>query len=218
MVKRLDAWVLWVSVWIALFLLLAFLTSEVTTAHSFVVAADLRFENLLVSIRTPLLLHIFNWITVLGSVPFVIGIAGVAGFFVRYSKIDRAYVIGLAATLLGAAATGYGTKVLVERVRPSGLIPSVIETSFSFPSGHATAAMALYGFLTYFLCALFPEKKAAVLTAAVLLIGVIGFSRLYLGVHFPSDVLAGYLVGGLWLFIGIAVAKRLRGTETPLPS
>ena len=218
MVKRLDALVLWVSVWIALFLLLAFLTIEVKAAHDFVVTADLWFENLLLLVRTPLLSHAFTWITILGSVPFVVGTAGVVGLFLWRSKIHRAYAFGLAGTLLGAAATGYMMKILVGRARPSGLIPSVIETSFSFPSGHATAAMALYGFLAYLICALFPERKAPVLTAAVLLIGVIGFSRLYLGVHFPSDVLAGYLLGGLCLLIGIAVAKRLRGTETPLPS
>lgn len=218
MVKRLDAGALHISVWIALLLLLAFLTREVATAPDFIVTADLWFENLLLSVRTPLLSREFAWITPLGSVPFVIGGAGVVGLFLWRSKIHRAYAFGLAATLLGAAVTGYAMKALVGRARPSGLIPSMIETSSSFPSGHATAAMALYGFLAYFLCALFPERKAMVLTAAALLIGIIGFSRLYLGVHFPSDVLAGYLVGGLCLLLGIAITKRMRRAELTVPN
>ncbi|MCX6788164.1 MAG: phosphatase PAP2 family protein [Candidatus Kaiserbacteria bacterium] len=200
--------------WIMLFFCLSFLTYAVLTAPNFIITADLGFENLLANIRTPLLLQIFNVITILGSVPFVIGVAGIVGIFLWYATAYRAYIAGLVVTLLGAATTGYFMKILVGRARPSGLISSIAETSFSFPSGHATAAMALYGFLAYLLCALFPERKAAVLTAAVLLIGVIGFSRLYLGVHFPSDVLAGYLLGGLWLLIGVAVVKRMPSAKS----
>ena len=195
--------------WVTLSLLLAFLTLEVMTAPNFLVATDLWFENLLLTVRTPFLLSVFDEITFLGNSFVVMGIAGIVGLFLWYSKVYRAYVMGLVVTLLSAATTGYAMKVLVGRARPSGLIPSLSETSFSFPSGHATAAMALYGFLAYLLCRLFPTKKPTVITAATLLIGSIGFSRLYLGVHFPSDILAGYILGGICLLIGISVAEDL---------
>ncbi len=200
--------VLWVSVWIVLFLCLTFLTIEVVISQSFIVAADVWFENVLLSVRTPFLIHVFAWITLLGNAFVAMGIAGIALIFLLWKRY-KAYAVGLAITLIGAAATDYVMKAIIERARPDGLIPSMVETSFSFPSGHATAAMALYGFMAYVLCNLFPEKKTVLVTAAVLIIGSIGFSRLYLGLHFPSDVLAGYILGGLWLLIGIAAAKRV---------
>lgn len=204
-----------VSVLIVLFLLLlAFITAEVTTPYSFAVIADLWFENLLLSVRTPLLINVFDWVTFLGNTIFVVGIATVAGAFLLYLKIYRSYAVGLASTLIMAATTLYSMKIIAARARPGGLIPSMIETSFSFPSGHATAAMALYGFMAYLLCTLFPTKKPMILAVAIMIIGSVGFSRLYLGVHFPSDIIAGYLLGGLCLLIGIEIARRLRDKET----
>ncbi len=208
---------LWASVWIVLFLLFAFLTAAVAMPYNLVVTADQWFENLLLSVRTPLLIHIFDGITFLGNTLFVVGIAGVVGAFLLYSKVYKAYAIGLAGTLIMAATTGYAMKIMVARARPSGLIPSMIETSFSFPSGHATAAMALYGFMAYLLCTLFPAKKPLILSAAILIVGGIGFSRLYLGVHFPSDIIAGYLLGSLCLLIGIQIVNRLRDKEAAAP-
>ena len=181
---------------------------EVMTVQSFVVAGDWWFENMLLNIRTPLLIHIFNWITLLGNAGVIMVLAAIALFFL-YTKRYKAYAVGLVITLVGAAATDYAMKTLIERARPNGLIPSIIETTFSFPSGHATAAMALYGFAAYILCALFPARKPFIVATAVLVIGIIGFSRLYLGLHFPSDVIAGYTLGGLWLLIGVESVRRM---------
>ena len=181
---------------------------------SSLVVVDRWFEELLFSIRTPFFLDVFNGITFFGNELTIAVIAAIVILFLLYFKVYRAYALGLAITLIGTGATGYALKALVGRARPNGLIPSVIETSFSFPSGHATAAIALYGFIAYILCVLFPTKKPVVVTSAILLIGSVGFSRLYLGVHFPSDVLAGYILGGLWILIGIAVAERFTRKET----
>ncbi len=206
-----------ISVWSGFFLLLMFITAEVMTPHSFVVLTDQWVENLLFSVRTPFLLTLFNWVTLFGNTLIVIGMAGIVGAFLLYSKTYRAQIAGLAVTLIGAASTGYVMKILIERMRPSGLIPSLIETSFSFPSGHATAAMAFYGFVAYLLCTLFPAKKLTVLAAAIAIIVSVGFSRLYLGVHFPSDVLAGYILGCLWILVGIGVTERIQSRNTLAP-
>jgi len=172
---------------------------------SVILTADLWFENLLLTVRTPFFLHLFNWISLLGNTVVVLGIMGIIGLFLLFFKYDKAYVAGLFATVIGAGGMGYVMKMLIERARPNGLIPSTIETSFSFPSGHATLAMALYGFGAYLLCKLYPKNAAVIVTLTTLIILVIGFSRLYLGVHFPSDVFAGYLLGGIWLLIGIEI-------------
>lgn len=180
---------------------------------SSIIAADQWFESFLFSVRTPFFVDVFTGITFLGNELTIVVIAGIVGLFLLRSTTYRAYAVGLAATLFSAGVMAYSIKMLVGRARPGGLLPVLVEHSPSFPSGHATAAMALYGFLAYLLCALFPTKKPLILTAAATLVGSIGFSRLYLGVHFPSDVLAGYVFGGLALIIGIVVVKKLRNNK-----
>jgi undecaprenyl-diphosphatase len=175
--------------------------------------ADLWFENFLLSIRSPFFLHLFNWITFFGSTTVIIAITGLVGFYLFYSQRSKAYLVGLIVTVIGASATSSVVKILVNRARPGGLIPSIIETSPSFPSGHATLGIALYGFLAFLLCKIYPKNTAAIVAVATLLIVAIGFSRLYLGVHFPTDVLAGYLFGGLWLFIGMKVVTHLKAND-----
>lgn len=209
MVKE-DRFISLPYLWIVIGLLLAFLTKEIGNAQGVIPVFDSSIEQFLFNIRTPSFLHFFALLTILGSTPFVIVAAGIIGIRLFFSKINRAYLAGIIPTLIGAAATGYCMKILVGRVRPGGLIPSTIESSFSFPSGHATASVAFYGFLMFILCELFPERKSMTLLGGTLFILGIGFSRLYLGVHFPSDVLAGYLLGGLWLLIGIYITHRMR--------
>lgn len=174
-----------------------------------IASADLWFENMLLGVRTPFLLHVFNAITLLGNTVIVIAITGIIGI-VLFSKRVRAYATGLIITVAGAGLTGYVGKEVVKRARPGGLIPTAVETSFSFPSEHAILAIALYGFIAYALYKMYPKYAAVIVTLATLLILAIGFSRLYLGVHFPSDVLAGYLVGGIWLLIGIKITTSLK--------
>lgn len=177
---------------------------------NFISATDLWFENVLLSVRTPFLLHIFNDITFFGNTVTVMGITGLLGVFLLSKKYYRSYIAGLAVALTGAAASAYVLKEVVGRVRPGGLIPSVVETSYSFPSGHATASIALYGFIAFLLCRLYPRHYRATIAVAVLITLSIGFSRLYLGLHFPSDVVVGYVVGGLWLWLGVKLTNRLQ--------
>lgn len=195
--------------------ILAFLAKEVLTTYSSVVMLDVWFENFLLTVRTPLLLGLFNLVTLLGNTLLVIGIAGVVSV-ILFFKSDKFYIAGLATTLLGAATSAYLIKDIVGRARPGGLIPSMLETSFSFPSGHATAAIALYGFIAFLLCRHYSGKARTIVAAASIVIVVIGFSRLYLGVHFPSDVVAGYLVGGWWLLAGMWLTDTLQARRAPV--
>ena len=97
-----------------------------------------------------------------------------------------------------------------------------VERSFSFPSGHATLAAAFYGFLAYAIVRDAPARgqRAGVAGALLMLVVAIGLSRMYLGVHFLSDVLGGYLLGLTWLIGGIVVAEitRRRSSVPSLPS
>ncbi len=141
------------------------------------------------------------WITSLGNWKFVVVLALFVGV-VLWIKRKKNLIPPFWATLAGTEITVEVLKLIVHRARPIGA--SFLETSYSFPSGHAAISVALYGFLAFILMKEMKLKfeRNIILTAAVLIILLIGFSRVYLGLHFPTDVLGGYLVGIVWLWIG----------------
>jgi undecaprenyl-diphosphatase len=106
-------------------------------------------------------------------------------------------------------------KWLFARPRPMWPHPLVILTSYSFPSGHAMQSVMFYGLLGYLVIPRIASWRTRVWTvvAGVVLVVLIGFSRLYLGVHYLSDVLAGYAAGVVWLafsITGIETVRRYR--------
>jgi membrane-associated phospholipid phosphatase len=109
---------------------------------------------------------------------------------------------------LGALVLNQGMKLAFARPRPTLWHPLVQETSYSFPSGHALGSLVLYGFLAYLLVRFYPRTALLTYSTAVIVIGLIGLSRLYLGVHYPTDIMAGYIVGLLWLSICVAMLKH----------
>jgi membrane-associated phospholipid phosphatase len=116
---------------------------------------------------------------------------------------------------LGALILNEGMKLLFSRPRPT-LWPSLIhETSFGFPSGHALGSIVLYGLLAYFYAVYRPHQARIIYLLSVTLIGSIGFSRLYLGVHYPTDIIAGYITGWLWLMVCIELLQfqKIRFTK-----
>ena len=176
---------------------------------SFVSALDLHFETFLLSVRDPSLVQFFIWVTELGSATTIAGLTLVALIIFAYRKRWH-YVFGLIATVLGSTVAAFIIKELVERPRPAAPIFAYVETSFSFPSGHATRAAAFFIFLLWVIWdSLSPMWRRVATGVVALLILAIGFSRLYLGVHYPSDVIAGYLIGAIFVIVGIKVTKEL---------
>ena len=123
---------------------------------------------------------------------------------------DRRQAIGLAIVMGGAALLDNGLKLAFHRVRPEVFFGRLPDT-YSFPSGHALFNLCFYGALMVALVNHLGGSglRIAMWSAAALLVFVIGLSRIYLGVHYPSDVLAGFLAGGAWLsFIcGTGIAR-----------
>jgi undecaprenyl-diphosphatase len=112
----------------------------------------------------------------------------------------------LAAALLVAAAIGAEAvdellKLVFHRQRPEAFFGNPGPSSYGFPSGHAISACCFYGVLAAIVTARIRSrwKQAAVWVAAAILAGLIGLSRIYLGVHYPSDVIAGYAGGIVWV-------------------
>ena len=100
-------------------------------------------------------------------------------------------------------------KFIVKRPRPSDLF-LIVETGYSFPSGHSMVSLSFYGLLIYFIYKYFKNKKLKIflITLLSLIIVLIGVSRVYLGVHFVSDVISGFLLSLSYLIIFIKVINK----------
>lgn len=171
------------------------------------VQADRLADDLVATLRLNTGFRIFLWITELGAAPTFVAVGLVSTAFLLIEKRLN-YVPALWTTLLGAQVTTWIGKYAIDRTRPEFL---EVATAFSpsFPSGHATAATAVYGFLAYIIVRRVDSRRARfeVIYWTGVLIALIGFSRIYLRVHFLSDVASGFLVGAFWLLVGIAVAE-----------
>ncbi|QWT18174.1 phosphatase PAP2 family protein [Collinsella sp. zg1085] len=111
-----------------------------------------------------------------------------------------------------AVLLNVGIKMLVQRPRPVGF-RLIEETGFSFPSGHSMASMAFFGLIVWLIWHYEADKRQRVLLSGAfsLLILMIGISRIYLGVHYASDVLAGFVAALLWLGLYTRLAVPLFG-------
>ncbi len=152
----------------------------------------------------------FIGITELGSTVFVCGLGFcIALLLVLRHKIP--YAIALAVSVLGSGATALLLKETVRSARPERAYQAYVETGFSFPSAHATLAAALYGFCMYLAYRMMPPGYArmATISALALLIALVAFSRLYLGVHFLSDVIGGLILGAAFACIAAAFVRKI---------
>jgi membrane-associated phospholipid phosphatase len=143
---------------------------------------------------------VFESVTQLGS-PVVLGIVLFAaaislGLFRQWSLLA-----GLIVAVLGGLVLDSPLKHLFRRVGPRLDNPWIAEAGWSFPSGHAIASVVVYGFVAYTLLPVLkrPSQRVLVIAGFVTIAIAIGFSRIYIGAHYFSDVLAGYVVGVAWL-------------------
>lgn len=124
-------------------------------------------------------------------------------------KQQRYIIVGLLIATLGSTIFTSLMKDLLQRERPANSL--LVVQTYSFPSGHATTAMALYGFIAYLLIRFNQNsvQKIRVLTISIFFIILIGWSRVVLNQHYLSDVLGGYLAGAFWLTLGISITEWL---------
>src|ERR1035437_1614799 len=174
-----------------------------------IVTIDVSFENSLYMVRSPSLAQTFYVITYFAD-QITIGILMVMALAYLYFKKELTYIYSLILTFVGAETSVYLIKILINRTRPPTNIAFYIEQSGSFPSGHAATALAFFGFVAYYLVRhiVAKDKKFFVVLIASIIIALVGFSRLYLGVHYLSDVIGGFIMGGLWLVAGITFREH----------
>jgi len=172
---------------------------------------DETVETILHEWETPTLTAFFLVVTALGSLE-TIGLFGLLLSVILAVRRQWLYLGTWLAGLAGGAALNQLLKELFARPRPYFEHPLVLETSYSFPSGHATMSLIFYGMLAYFwvLGLRTWRARTSVVFGAALLVLLVGFSRMYLGVHYFSDVVAGYASGGIWLSALITGSETLR--------
>jgi len=150
-------------------------------------------------LATPDLTRLMQVFSFLGSVAAVTVMCVVAIWVSLYFRRPGTAAL-LAITMLGVAALDVALKHAFHRPRPVAFF-GVTPSSYSFPSGHALGSLCFYGMLAAILapCVRGRGAKFCIWMATVVLVGMIGFSRVYLGVHYPSDVMAGYCAATVWV-------------------
>ena len=168
------------------------------------------------SMSTPPLTTFFLIVTAFGSLESIALLGLVVAAVLAWQR--RWLMLGTwLAAVVGAVVLDQVLKQVFVRPRPYFEHPLLRETSYSFPSGHAMESFVVYGMLAYFTVLALESWRArtAVVFGAALLVLLIGFSRMYLGVHYFSDVVAGYAAGGVWLSALITGAETVRRSKKP---
>ncbi|WP_291726335.1 phosphatase PAP2 family protein [Bernardetia sp.] len=167
---------------------------------------DKQIADYIISFRTPVLTKYFTFITHIGDRNgYLIALALFT--LITYLAFKKwKYVIQITSVLLISSASNIMLKRFIDRARPD-IEHLVSVTTLSYPSGHAMSAMAFYGFLIY-LVSTFKMNiffKTSLIVVFILIILSIGISRIYLGVHFPTDIAGGYVAGLFWVFFCILI-------------
>jgi membrane-associated phospholipid phosphatase len=159
------------------------------------------------------ILHAIAWLTQLGNPIVLAFVTAIVTVVLAVRRHRRLAVIWLCA-LAGTALINNGLKAWFQRERPMHDHGFVIEHSYSFPSGHASGSMVFYGMLAYVLLVLCPARfHRRIVAGAVVVITLVGVSRILLQVHYFSDVMAGYATGLAWLTLCAGSAEYFRMRE-----
>jgi undecaprenyl-diphosphatase len=160
-------------------------------------AFDMRVLFAIQALQSPWLTPPMVAITEIGDPTVLVVLCTVLSVGLLMRRRSEAMTVAIAA--LGALGLNFLLKQLFERSRPT-LWARVVDVNFySFPSGHAMLSIVFYGLLGCLLASRYPQHRGWIVAGTSLLIVLIGFSRLYLGVHWLTDVLAGYAAGFVWL-------------------
>jgi len=159
-------------------------------------SADRALLGSLSASRTPALTELALAVTNLGDVWLltIVSLLTVTALAFR----SRRAAIFVASSVLGAAIIHYALKVLAARPRPS-FDPVYEPGGWSFPSGHSMATFCFFVALALVVPARFTRARLAVFVMVAVTIGIVGLTRIYLGVHYPTDVLAGWVIGLAWV-------------------
>jgi membrane-associated phospholipid phosphatase len=203
---------------VALFSRLLVELTEAVLENSPLVVIDRWAFQALSLFHTPLMTGIMEWITFLGGGEVITAGALLICFALAWQK-RFAELAGLLAAVLGGSLLSLVMKTAINRPRPP-MDAALSPFGASFPSGHALMSVLFYGFCSYLLIlsSKTTETRSHIVTWTVFLVFMIGVSRLYLGVHYLSDVAAGFTAGISWLAVcatGVEIFRRRSLREHP---
>ncbi|GAB4255288.1 MAG: hypothetical protein Kow0092_00200 [Deferrisomatales bacterium] len=193
-------------------------TARSVALHAPVVRLDQKVFHLLQSVRTPEADRWFLGITALGDLPVLLVLVAAAAALAL--RAGRRYE---AALLSGGFAAGealcWAAKLWAGRPRPAPPLPLDLPATPAFPSHHAFSSLVVYGFLCYLAVrGSSGRRRSRAYAAAGIVVAAVGLSRLYLGVHWLTDVLGGLALGGAWATALITAAEVHRRFGPPRPS
>lgn len=202
-------WFVWILLALSGFQVLAILISRQQLG---------RFDEAIIHIvqgwENGVLTNIAKLFSIIGSAAVVIPLVIVAAVLLAIVFKHRKELILLLGGIAGSALLNSVLKGLYQRARPD-IHRIVEEQGYSFPSGHSMAAFTLYFLLTYLLWRHLSSKGARITLIAFSagMILCIGLSRIYLGVHYPSDIIGGFWVSGCWVAVCIRLFRHYGGVS-----
>jgi undecaprenyl-diphosphatase len=172
---------------------------------------DQTIINFVNAFESPFTTEVMKGFSTIGSAAMMITIVVIAWILCLKYKKYLWDTVTITLVLTGVWLMNFLLKFLFHRSRPLGL-RLVDATGYSFPSGHAMISLAFYGIISYLLWNNVKSKQAKYLSVTLLslMVLVIGLSRIYLGVHYPSDVAAGFAAGGAMLIITILGLQTIK--------
>jgi membrane-associated phospholipid phosphatase len=196
MLVRLRKYGVWLIVYLLILGVVAWLCTEVWEKEAF--SLDRSILIWIHQFANPQLDLVMLFFTSLGNPSTVVTIFMIT---IAWLIMKRRYSDGIrfAIVCVGGVIINQEMKLFFAKPRPELWLRLITDPSFSFPSGHATGSIIIYGFLAYILAKELQYYQRFIYTCASIIIIAIGFSRLYLGVHYPTDIIAGYGIGFLWL-------------------
>jgi len=201
---------------IALFALWGFYEIAATVFGQQTPSIDVRLLLALQQWHTPFLDHVMGVLTNVGSVSVLLA-ASLLLATVLLCRKRQAETVTLAIATSGAFGLNALLKVLFAHSRPTFWQQAVEVNVSNFSSSHAMMSFVVFGIIGYLLAVQVPRWRAAIATVTVLLVGAIGFSRLYFGVHWLPDLVAGYVAGTVWLVACILSLKTWKHRYRSLP-
>ncbi|MEH7548919.1 phosphatase PAP2 family protein [Bacillus sp. AFS076308] len=171
-----------------------------------IVHFDTKVIRAIQGMESPPLTNVMKVFTFIGSAPFVIVLSIAILFFLYKVLHHRMELILFIVSIFGSAALNGLLKHFFHRIRPN--LHRLIDIGgYSFPSGHAMNAFSVYVIITFLLWRHIPRKSGRIflILFSSFMVLAIGVSRIYLGVHYPSDIVGGYFASGFWMATAIWV-------------
>lgn len=199
-----------VVITLSVFSILAFYKISSLLLDNEIAAFDESVYQYIRGLASPIMDKSMLWATFLGNRQFIVVFCLCLMIYYLFLRPHRWYSIKIPAVAIGSISANIILKEIYDRSRPTAF--QMIEASgLSFPSGHAMFNLSFYGLLIYIAHKEIQNRilrVASILFLSILILSI-GLSRIYLGVHYASDVLAGFCAGFIWLIIALYITNKI---------